>query len=123
MWSRGEERDGSILSAHYYHYYYIAYFEMSAAIQPQPEKPQPEKSMMIDIDIEKNDASTSDVVVSESTASNALYKGRSWWSKLVSWGVEVRGITPVPVEERTDTRLVNIFTVWFTMSVSVLPYV
>jgi len=97
---------------------------MSAAIQPQTEKPQTEKSMMRDIDIEKNDASTtSDVVVAESTASNALYKGRSWLSRLVSWSVEVRGIAPVPIEERTDTRLVNIFTVWFTMSVSVLPYV
>lgn len=91
------------------------------ATHPQTEKPQTGKSM-VDIDIEKNDGSTSDVVVSESTASNALYKGRSWLSKLVSWGVEVRGIAPVPVEERTDTRLVNIFTVWFTMSVSVLPY-
>ncbi|OIW32643.1 hypothetical protein CONLIGDRAFT_613281 [Coniochaeta ligniaria NRRL 30616] len=40
-----------------------------------------------------------------------------------SWGVEMRGITPVPIEERTDKRFINVFFVWFTMSTNLLPII
>ncbi|EXJ93804.1 NCS1 family nucleobase:cation symporter-1 [Capronia coronata CBS 617.96] len=43
--------------------------------------------------------------------------------KLASWGVELHGVTPVAVEERTNTRYINIFFVWFTMSINLLPIV
>ncbi|KAJ0305389.1 hypothetical protein Brms1b_010845 [Colletotrichum noveboracense] len=47
---------------------------------------------------------------------------RAWAQKLVSLGhVEVRGIAPIPVEERTVTRTVNIFTLWWCMNANVLP--
>ncbi|KAI1433348.1 permease for cytosine/purines, uracil, thiamine, allantoin-domain-containing protein [Xylaria sp. CBS 124048] len=46
-----------------------------------------------------------------------------WLAKLSSWGVETRGIKPVPLEERTDKRFINIFFVWFTMSTNLLPIV
>lgn len=36
-------------------------------------------------------------------------------------GVEENGVQPVPPEERTDTRHSNIFTVFFTCLLSVLP--
>jgi hypothetical protein len=44
-----------------------------------------------------------------------------WLSKLMSWGVEVRGVKPVPLEERVDKRFINVFFVWFTMSTNLLP--
>jgi len=37
--------------------------------------------------------------------------------------IEIRGIQPVPVEERTNRRAYNIFTLWFTLSTNPLPYV
>lgn len=46
---------------------------------------------------------------------------KSWVSKVLSWGVELRGITPVPPEERTDRRFINVFFVWWTMSINLLP--
>lgn len=45
----------------------------------------------------------------------------AWLSKFSAWGIEMRGITPVPLEERTDMRFINIFFVWFTMSTNLLP--
>jgi len=44
-----------------------------------------------------------------------------WLSKLMSWGVEVRGVKPVPLEERVDKRFINVFFVWFSMSTNLLP--
>jgi hypothetical protein len=48
---------------------------------------------------------------------------KAWLSKIASWGVELRGIAPVPLEERTDKRYINVFFVWFTMSTNLLPSV
>jgi hypothetical protein len=44
-----------------------------------------------------------------------------WLTKLSSWGVELRGVTPVPLEERIDKRFINVFFVWFAMSTNLLP--
>jgi hypothetical protein len=35
--------------------------------------------------------------------------------------VEIRGITPIPVKERTVTRTVNVFTLWWSMNTNILP--
>jgi hypothetical protein len=45
------------------------------------------------------------------------------WSlkKFASLGVETGGIVPIPVSERTNTRVHGIFTLWLTMSVNLLP--
>lgn len=53
-------------------------------------------------------------------------KERSLVSKLSSKvfaRVEARGIAPVPVEERTDSRAYSLFALWFTANFSLLPYV
>lgn len=65
-------------------------------------------------------ATAIDVDVAES---QDFRRGRvsSWLSKATAWGVEVRGITPVPLEERVDKRFINVFFVWFTMSTNLLP--
>ncbi|EEH23068.2 hypothetical protein PABG_05279 [Paracoccidioides brasiliensis Pb03] len=46
-----------------------------------------------------------------------------WWHRLASWGVELRGITPVAVAEQTDMSAINLFFLWFTVSCNVLPVI
>lgn len=60
----------------------------------------------------------SDIDVAESQDYRA-----PWHSRFARWGVEVRGVAPVPFEERTDRRFINVFFVWFTMSTNLLPCV
>ncbi|KAH9897580.1 permease for cytosine/purines, uracil, thiamine, allantoin-domain-containing protein [Xylariomycetidae sp. FL2044] len=45
----------------------------------------------------------------------------SFWAKFSDHGVEMRGAEPVPVEKRTDTRYLNVFTVFSTSMTSLLP--
>lgn len=59
-----------------------------------------------------------DVDVAES---QTYSRPKRWLNKISAWGVEVRGITPIPLEERTDKRFINVFFVWFTMSTNLLP--
>lgn len=40
--------------------------------------------------------------------------------KVSALGVEVRGSSPVPLDERTNRRTFNLFTLWFTMSVNLV---
>ncbi|KAF2760057.1 hypothetical protein EJ05DRAFT_492481 [Pseudovirgaria hyperparasitica] len=44
-----------------------------------------------------------------------------FWLKVKHDLFEVRGIQPVPEDERNDTRYINVFTLWLSMSLSVLP--
>jgi hypothetical protein len=46
---------------------------------------------------------------------------RPLWFRFLNCGVEEGGIAPVPVKDRKDTRIVNLFTVWFTMLLCLLP--
>ncbi|KAF2167789.1 hypothetical protein M409DRAFT_65887 [Zasmidium cellare ATCC 36951] len=47
-----------------------------------------------------------------------------FWQKLtVRAAIEVNGIQPVPIEERNEHRVFNVFTVWFTLSTNLLPIV
>jgi len=62
-----------------------------------------------------------DIASAESQVTSS--KPKEWLSRFASWGVEMRGITPVPLEERTDLRFINVFFVWFTMSTNLLPFV
>ncbi|KAI1207028.1 permease for cytosine/purines, uracil, thiamine, allantoin-domain-containing protein [Annulohypoxylon truncatum] len=45
----------------------------------------------------------------------------SFWATFSDHGVELRGAEPVPVEKRTDTRYVNVLTVFATSMTSLLP--
>jgi len=40
--------------------------------------------------------------------------------RLSTWGVEIQGITPIPLEERTDPRLYQLFFVWFSANANIL---
>ena len=44
-----------------------------------------------------------------------------WYQRLLDAGVEENGIKPVPVERRTDTRYHNLYTVFATALLCVLP--
>lgn len=44
------------------------------------------------------------------------------WTFLLSSGVELRGVQPVPEELRTDSAFNKIFTVWCTSLLCPLPY-
>ena len=46
-----------------------------------------------------------------------------WYQRLLDAGVEDNGIKPVPVERRTDTRYYNLYTVFATALLCVLPCV
>jgi hypothetical protein len=48
-------------------------------------------------------------------------KNPKWYQKLLDMGVEENGIKPVPVELRTQTQYNNIFTVFFTCLLCLLP--
>lgn len=37
--------------------------------------------------------------------------------------VEIRGVLPVPLEERTSTRYSSYFSIWACMNINLLPYV
>ncbi|KAI1421369.1 permease for cytosine/purines, uracil, thiamine, allantoin-domain-containing protein [Xylaria sp. FL1777] len=63
----------------------------------------------------------SGIDVSESRSKMSRFS--PWFVKLSNWGVELRGITPVPLEERVDKRFINVFFVWFSMSTNLLPVV
>ncbi|KIL64408.1 hypothetical protein M378DRAFT_163147 [Amanita muscaria Koide BX008] len=45
-----------------------------------------------------------------------------WTKRLLAWGVESRGIQPVPPEQRTDTRLLKVFFIWFTANFNILSF-
>lgn len=48
-------------------------------------------------------------------------KNPRWYQKLLDAGVEENGIKPVPLEYRTNTQYSNLFTVFFTCLLNLLP--
>jgi hypothetical protein len=42
--------------------------------------------------------------------------------RLALYQVELRGICPVALEDRTDTNVLSLFFLWFTNSCNLLPY-
>lgn len=44
-----------------------------------------------------------------------------WYQRLLDAGVEENGIKPVPLEYRTNTQYSNMFTVFFTCLLNLLP--
>lgn len=48
-------------------------------------------------------------------------KNPKWYQRLLDAGVEENGIKPLPVEQRTSTQYNNLFTVFFTSLLCILP--
>ncbi|KDR72650.1 hypothetical protein GALMADRAFT_126262 [Galerina marginata CBS 339.88] len=68
-------------------------------------------------DLEKHEASTTTVEVDVHSTSKA-----SWMKKLATWGVEERGIVPVPLEERTDEQYSKLFFVFLSSNLTILTF-
>lgn len=90
------------------------------------ESPTHHASSDHDIDMEKSPATKTvtkeEVLESLEGDTSNLVGPQTIWTRLKYWGVELRGIVPVPIEERTDAHFVNIFSLLFTMSLNVLAY-
>lgn len=72
-------------------------------------------------DVEKVAATESSTPVESSSFDEALKPRSAIWRKILGWGVEENGIIPVPIEKRTDKRIFNLFTVWLTALLCLLP--
>ncbi|EIN08700.1 cytosine-purine permease [Punctularia strigosozonata HHB-11173 SS5] len=55
------------------------------------------------------------------SVTNSTFSNR-WTRKLLSWGVEARGILPVPVEQRTDRRYSKVFYLWLSWNFNILSF-
>ncbi|KAJ3805430.1 permease for cytosine/purines, uracil, thiamine, allantoin-domain-containing protein [Lentinula aff. lateritia] len=52
----------------------------------------------------------------------STYSSNAFTKRLLSWGVESRGISPVPSSQRTDTSYYKLFFLWFTMNFNILSF-
>jgi hypothetical protein len=60
------------------------------------------------------------VIVETAPAEQGEVEKLPWWHRLASFGVETRGVEPVALKDRTDTRPFNIFSFWWTASLTML---
>ena len=84
---------------------------------------QPLATEMDAQDLEKVAGTSSSTPIESSSFDEALKPKSALWRKILGWGVEENGIIPVPVAKRTDKRVFNLFTIWFTALLCLLPYV
>lgn len=90
----------------------------------------------------KNDLEDLEKSSNDNTDEPTTYSTHKFTKRLLSWGVESRGtffsmhlcyiqnqtdfldvgISPVPVEERTDTQYYKLFFIWFTMNFNILSF-
>jgi hypothetical protein len=80
----------------------------------------PEKVAYTTEDVEKTESSFSLEAGFVDGGSEHLSR-RSIFYRLLQYGVELRGCTPVAPEDRKDTRFFNVFTIFSTSMLSLLP--
>lgn len=85
----------------------------------------PEKALPLNSDTkEKGESSPDDERASSTTSQRkggVISRAQDVFLKLVRLGrVEERGIAPIPLKERTVTRTINVFTLWWSMNVNIL---
>lgn len=71
-------------------------------------------------DIEKDAVSKTESRAASVHSEEGRY--HPWLKALLSWGVEERGIVPVPYDQRTDKQFYKIFFVWFSMNFNILSF-
>jgi hypothetical protein len=89
---------------------------------------------MSEVDIEKiakgptvgeGSSTTNSAIVDTRTGDVEAYTASEFSSRLQRWtawtGAEQQGAAPIPVEQRTQTDFISIFTVFFTPMLSLLP--
>ncbi|KAI0795398.1 cytosine-purine permease [Abortiporus biennis] len=75
------------------------------------------KDQVVAVDEEKYD-----VAADFKEYNPADHFSNKWTRMLMSWGVEARGIVPVPPDERTDSQFYKIFFVWFSANFNILSF-
>ena len=66
-------------------------------------------------------ADSKQVDLEDDGASKRSIYSNSLTRRLLKFGVEEEGVHPIPVEERNDTKLFNVFTIWWAMSIGIIP--
>lgn len=74
-------------------------------------------------DIEKADSLSDAPRTHVLAASDDAIVPTRWHQKLLKFGVETQGLSPVPSEERTDTGYWKLFVLWASLSTNLLPLV
>ncbi|KAI0797398.1 cytosine-purine permease [Irpex lacteus] len=74
------------------------------------------KSSKVPVDVEKDFRSVSD------ETQDGFYYNPPMMRKLLTWGVEARGILPVPPSQRTDTQYSKIFYIWLSANFNILSF-
>jgi len=90
---------------------------VQSPIQMDSPTPSPTKDHS---DIEKS--AHKEEYVLEEAQPTYLQFSNSWTRKLLSWGVEARGIVPVPLSERTYTGYIQLFFIWFSFNFNILSF-
>jgi len=87
-----------------------------------PQIPIPTKGALVsDVEMMEKGEATASIEPDLSEGSVQDLPKSTWLSKLYDGGVEVHGGGPIPRHEQTDTRYFNVFTVYFTGMLSLLP--
>ncbi|KAJ8488035.1 hypothetical protein ONZ51_g3826 [Trametes cubensis] len=72
---------------------------------------------------EQSDVEKDAVSVGESSyAQKDWHNSYKWSRKLLQWGLETRGITPVALRERVDTQYSKIFFLWLSFNFNILSF-
>ncbi|KAI0072095.1 NCS cytosine-purine permease [Panus rudis PR-1116 ss-1] len=74
------------------------------------------------VDTEKYASVTEDTSASQFEQQFGYGRINKLTKKLLHWGVEARGITPVPVSQRTDTQYHKIFWLWLSFNFNILSF-
>ncbi|EIW55605.1 cytosine-purine permease [Trametes versicolor FP-101664 SS1] len=69
-------------------------------------------------DVEKDGVS----IGGSSYAQKDWHHSYKWSRTLLQWGLETRGITPVPLAERVDTQYSKIFFIWLSANFNILSF-
>ncbi|KAI0360560.1 cytosine-purine permease [Trametes cingulata] len=77
-----------------------------------------DKSYGDSADVEKDAVSVGE----SSLAQKDWHYSYKWTRKLLQWGLETRGITPVSVRERVDTQYSKIFFIWLSFNFNILSF-
>ena len=94
---------------------------MTFSVPGQMEISQPSDSRLYENDTEKHAAVDREDEMEEDVAEKFPSGLKDLVSRISNWGVEVRGIEPVPMSEKTKDNYINMFGFWVSMLTNFLP--
>jgi len=79
------------------------------------------KEILSDNDVDAEKRGSVDLLEENRSDERLVYSNR-WSQKLLSWGIEERGITPVAEHERTDIQFYKIFFIFLSANFNILSF-